>query len=91
MKETTDILSRVKASESTICLGDFTAYLGNDVSVWKGVIGRHGDVNLSDNTKPLLLVLQQSCKNGVCVMNKVFEYKDSHMYTWCKNRWANVH
>jgi len=45
----------IKTNESTILLGYFNDYVGNDAGVWKGVIGRHGD---ADNNE-----MEDSCCN----------------------------
>jgi len=37
-------------------LGDFNAHFGNDARVWRRVTGRHGDTDVDDNGRPLLLL-----------------------------------
>jgi len=47
--------------ESTRLLGDFNARVEYNAGLWKGVIGRHGDVDVYDYGK---LLLQLCCDNG---------------------------
>jgi len=47
VNETSDVLRRVKVNESTIYLEDFNAHVVKDAGVWRGVVGRHGDVEVS--------------------------------------------
>jgi len=35
-------------------LGDFDAHVGNDASIWKGVISRHGDADVNDPAATVL-------------------------------------
>jgi len=48
VKETSDVLRRVKAIEATTFLGDFNARFGNNAGVWKGV-GQHAGVDMKEN------------------------------------------
>jgi len=52
----------IKSNKSTILLGYFSDYVGNDDGVWKGVIGRHGDADVNDNGR---LLLQLCCNNAL--------------------------
>ena len=46
-------------------LGIVSAHCGNDVRVWKGVIGQHGDADVKDNGRPLLQLL--CCNNALSI------------------------
>jgi len=71
-------------NESTILLGvfDSRAGSGDDVGVWKGVIGRHGDADVNDIGS---LLLQLCCNNTLYIMNTFFQHRDVHKYTWCRD------
>ena len=71
-------LNRIGSAESTILLGDFYEHIGTDNETWKGVIGKHGDPVLNENSRYLL---QLCCSNRLCIMNTFFQYKDVHKYT----------
>jgi len=65
VEEISCAFQRVKTNESTILLEDFTAHVGNDAGVGKGVIGRHGDADVNDNGR---LLLQLCCSNALCII-----------------------
>jgi len=71
----------IKTNKSTILLGYFSDYVGNDDGVWKGVIGPHGDADVNDNGR---LLLQLCCNNALCIMNTFFQHRDVHKYTCCR-------
>ena len=54
VEEISDALRWVETNDSTIVLGDFSAHVGNDARVWKGVFGRHGDADVNDNWRLLV-------------------------------------
>ena len=79
MDEVNDALLRVALTESTVLLGDFNAHVGTDNETWKGVIGRHGVAGANENSRYLL---QLCCDNGLSIMNRFFQHRDIHKYTW---------
>jgi len=48
---------------------------GNDAGIWKRVIGKHGDADVSENGRLLLLLC---CKNKLCNANIFFQQRDMH-------------
>ena len=49
------------------------------VTSGREVIGRHGEETQNDNGRRLLRLC---ATNGLTVMNRCFEHKDIHKYTW---------
>ena len=66
MEEIGDALRRVKTNEATVFSGDFNAHVGNDSGVWRDVIGKHVDADISDNGR---LLLQLCCNYALYIMN----------------------
>ena len=65
-------------------MGDFNAWVGSNVEMWKGVIGRHGEDVDSNSGRRLLSF---SAENELQVMNTHFDHKRIHKFTWtCPDR-----
>ena len=88
MKKISDAPRRVKTNESTIVLVYFSAHIGNDAGVWKGVIGRHFYADFNDNRGHLLKLC---CDNALCTMNSFFQHKDVHNTRGAEILWINSH
>ena len=77
--EVNDALLRVSATESTVLMGNFNAYVGTDTYTLKGVIGKHRVTGLNENERYLL---QLCCSNGLRIMNTFFQHREVHKYKW---------
>ena len=72
-------LGKATLSEFLVLSGDFNAHVGIDNATWKGVIGQHGDPDISKNGKCLL----RFCATyGLCIMNLFFHHKKILKCTW---------
>ena len=60
-------------------MGDFNARVGNDVNVWKGVVGSHGTSEFNENG---LKLLDFCSVNNLLVTNTLFMHRDCHKFIW---------
>ena len=44
-----NLLQQVDSKDKLLILGDFSASMGRDFELWRGVLGRHGIGNCNDN------------------------------------------
>ena len=82
LEEVEVALGKATLSEPLVLLGDFSAHVGIDNGTWNGVIGQHGDPDISKNRRCLL---QFCATNGLCIMNTFFQLKRIHKYTWYRD------
>ena len=52
--EVQEVMNRVPRGNRIIVMGDFNAWVGKNVRVWKGVIGEHGEEVENDSGRRLL-------------------------------------
>ena len=77
-------INRTPRGDKLIVLGNFNASVGNNVELWNGIIGRHGEGVENDSGRRLL---RFSAENDFKVMDTHFEHKDIHKFTWkCPGR-----
>jgi len=65
-------------------LKDFNAHVANEAVIWKDLIGRHCDAELSGK---VCFLLQLWCNNALCTINTFFQfqYKDLLKFTRCRD------
>ena len=73
------VLEKVKKDDRLVLMGDLNGRVGRDVETWEEVIGRHGEDTQNDNGRRFL---ETCATNGLTIMNRCFEHKDIHKYTW---------
>ena len=77
-------INRTPRGDKLIVLGDFNARVGNNIELWNGIIGRHGEGVENDSGRRRL---RFTAENDFKVMNTHFEHKDIHKFTWkCPGR-----
>ena len=69
----------VASGDMLLVMGDFNARVGNDVNVWKGVVGSHGIPEVNENG---LKLLDFCSVNNLLVTNTLFMHRDCHKFTW---------
>ena len=79
LDEVLGVLEGILETDSTVLLGDFNTYAGNDAQTWKGVIEKNGD---SDTKAQGRLLLAFCAGGGLSIINTFFHHKDIHKYTW---------
>ncbi|KAJ7414291.1 craniofacial development protein 2-like protein [Willisornis vidua] len=78
----------VPADDKIIILGDFHARVGKNSEGWKGVLGKHGIGNCSDNR---CLLLEFCAEQQLTITNTIFQQKDSLKTTWIHPRSKHWH
>ena len=82
-----NLLQQVDSKNKLLNLGDFSARVGQDLGLWKGVLGRHGIGNCSDNRR---LLLEFCSEHQLVITNTLFQQKDWFKATWrrpCSKHW----
>ena len=82
------MLTKVKKDDRLVLMGDLNGRVGRDVETWGEVIWRYGEETQNDNGRKFL----RSCTtNGLTIINRCFEHKEIHKYTWeCRGRGLRI-
>ena len=74
-----NLLQQVDSKDKLLILGDFSASMGRDFELWRGVLGRHGIGNCNDNRR---LLLEFYSERQLVITNTLFQQKDRFKATW---------
>ena len=72
-------MQQVYSKDKLLILADFNARVGRDFELWKGVLGRHGICNYSDNGRVLL---EFCCEHQLVITSTLFQQKGRFKATW---------
>ena len=73
-----NLLQQADSKDKRFILGDFNTRVGRDFETWKGVHGRHGTGNCSDDGR---LLLEVCFEHQLTVTNTLFQQKSSFKET----------
>ena len=73
------VVEQVPVRDMLLIMGDFNARVGNDMSAWRGTLGRFGPAEQNENGVKLL---DFCALNGLVITNTLFQHRACHQHTW---------
>ena len=73
------VVEQVPVRDMLLIMGDFNARVGNDMTAWRGTLGRFGPAEQNENGVKLL---DFCALNGLVITNTLFQHRACHQHTW---------
>ena len=74
------VVEQVPVRDMLLILGDFNARVGNDMSAWRGTLGRFGPAEQNENGVKLL---DFCALNGLVITTTLFQHRCMHFTYFC--------
>ncbi|XP_034071876.1 LOW QUALITY PROTEIN: uncharacterized protein LOC117545945 [Gymnodraco acuticeps] len=83
-----EALRRIPKNDKIFLLGDFNARVGQNSSIWSGVLGRHGVGQVNANGLRLLTLCSE---HNLTITNTIFQQKAKYKTSWMHPRSKQWH
>ncbi|KAJ4918209.1 hypothetical protein JOQ06_023050 [Pogonophryne albipinna] len=83
-----EALRRIPKNDKIFLLGDFNARVGQNSSIWSGVLGRHGVGQVNANGLRLLTLCSE---HNLTITNTIFQQKAKYKTSWMHPRSKHWH
>ncbi|KAJ4935851.1 hypothetical protein JOQ06_017378, partial [Pogonophryne albipinna] len=83
-----EALRRIPKNDKMFLLGDFNARVGQNSSIWSGVLGRHGVGQVNANG---LRLLNLCSEHNLTITNTIFQQKAKYKTSWMHPRSKHWH
>ena len=87
-KQLENILKPIPKDDKIVLLGDFNARVGENESIWNGVLGKFGTGRANSNGELLLSICTE---HQLVITNTCFKHKPAHKNSWMHPRSKHWH